>query len=148
MTEPEIESDGLSPAQSSLPLESGMKARTGVYALRFVNGMYYVGQSSDIDRCIQQHALGAVACTAGWGSGCVEEQLLTSHADAEFAERNEMLERVQKYGIDKVRGWIFTEPMLSEESVEFIESLLCEKYDVCAQCGGTGHFRGACPAEK
>ena len=126
-----------------------MKARTGVYALRFVNGMHYVGQSSDIDSSIGAHASGAVACTASWGSGCVEVQLLTSASvDEAFAERNETLERMQKYGIEKVRGWRFADEVLSEDAVEAIVSLLCEKHDVCADCRGTGHFRGACRPQK
>ena len=122
--------------------------RSGVYVLQFPNGMVYVGQAADIDHCIQQHASGGVPCTEGWGGNPIEMTPLTPMLE-EAWERVETLERMQLHGIEKVRGWLYTSGgELPETILESIESQLCEKYDQCRFCGGSGHFHCACPMHE
>ena len=110
------------------------------------NGMLYVGKSSDIDKRIGEHASGTVACTSSWGIPR-EVPTLTPRIDVdnESWERNETLEQMQRNGIDKVRGWMYTTQELTDEAEEGIVSQLCEKYDCCRLCGSGGHFVSACP---
>ena len=139
---------------SSMILQDGVKTeeqpRSGVYVLQFANGMFYVGKSAHIDQRIRQHECKMVPCTAGWPRPFFEIPTLTPklESDHESWERNETLELMQKYGIGKVRGWMYTSQDLSDEVEESIISQICEKYDCCRLCGKKGHFVSACPSTK
>ena len=123
--------------------------RGGVYVLRYPNGMFYVGKSSNIDKRIGEHASGLVACTAHWGAPR-EVPTVTPPLDADYEswERNETLELMQRNGIGRVRGWMYTSQELTEDIEESIVSQLCEKYDRCRLCGSRGHFISGCPKQK
>ena len=128
------------------PTKNKTASRSGVYVLRYPNGMFYVGKSSDIDKRIREHASGNVSCTAKWGIPeevpAVTPSIATDH---ESWERNETLEQMQRNGIEKVRGWMYTSQEITEDAEENIMAQLCEKYDSCRYCGSTGHFISACP---
>ncbi len=68
--------------------------------------------------------------------------------DHESWERNETLERMSIHGVEKVRGWMYTTQNLSQDTIENIDSQLCEKYDLCRSCGEKGHFVSACPSNR
>ena len=127
---------------------AGNGSRSGVYVLQYPNGMFYVGKSSDIDTRIGQHTSGQVACTADWGKPR-EIAPITSRLDADHEswERNETLEQMQRHGMERVRGWMYTSPELTEEAQESIASQLCKKYDCCRLCGLKGHLVSACPQQ-
>jgi hypothetical protein len=122
--------------------------RGGVYVLQFPGGYIYVGKSNDIDTRIHQHESGinGAACTARWRGIPREIEPITQRIDGDYEswERNETLARMQKHGIEKVRGWMYTEIEFTEETIESITSQLCEKYDRCRKCGQPGHFAADC----
>jgi predicted GIY-YIG superfamily endonuclease len=128
---------GRPPEKASVELEGG------VYVLQMPNGSFYVGKSVNIQERIKQH-------TEGNGASCARGKfrrvppLTASCEDLEAWERAEVLARMKKHGIRKVRGWMYTNPDFTESQVDHAFSQVCEKYDLCRRCGRGGHFAVEC----
>lgn len=61
-------------------------------------------------------------------------------------ERNEVLTRMHEFGIDNVRGWMYTfKNMPIEQKVSAFDQI-CEKFDFCRKCGRNSHFIRDCQA--
>jgi hypothetical protein len=59
-------------------------------------------------------------------------------------ERNEVLTRMHQFGIDNVRGWMYTfKTMPIEQKVSAFDQI-CEKFDFCRKCGRNSHFIRDC----
>ena len=108
----------------------------------------YVGKSQDVERRIEQHM-------SGEGTQCLSGRVRRlevgeagTERDLESWERNETLARMYKHGVDKVRGWMFTSARLSAEQEEQAFGQICEKYDLCRQCGRNTHFADKCFARS
>lgn len=117
--------------------------RSGVYVLQWPDGRIYVGKSQDIDRRISQHA-------DEQGVQPREMPTVTQPiiGDLESWERNETLEQMQRHGVERVRGWMYTSTELSEEQLDSIDSQIAEKYDLCRLCGQSGHFASQCGVRR
>ena len=59
-------------------------------------------------------------------------------------EREETLQRMMEHGIDRVRGWEFTQYTLSSDDLNTIKTLLLGDHDLCRKCGFRGHYQGQC----
>jgi len=115
----------------------------GVYVLQRQDGGFYVGKSCNIKERMRQHAEGSGASCAK-GSVRRVPPLTPACDDLEAWERAEVLARMRKHGIGKVRGWMYTSQELSEGQREHAFSQVCEKYDLCRRCGHGGHFAARC----
>ena len=124
--------------------------RIGVYVLQTDAGMYYVGKSNDIDARIQEHQSGlGAACLRGHRVQNIAKLLSNGNRDdLESWERNETLERMKIYGIDNVRGWMFTSATLSRDDYQKAFDQVCEKFDLCRRCGRASHFADKCFAKS
>jgi predicted GIY-YIG superfamily endonuclease len=125
------------------------RARSGVYVLRYPDGHVYVGKAQDIDARIQQHRAKKVSCTSMRRGAPEEVAPLTARLgdDHEAWERNETLAQMLAHGTERVRGWMYTAPVLTDEMEDSIQAQLCEKYDLCRRCGQSGHFAAQCTAD-
>jgi predicted GIY-YIG superfamily endonuclease len=133
---------------ASPPKES--RTRSGVYVLRYPDGHVYVGKAQDIDARIQQHRAKQVSCTSMRRGAPEEVAPLTARMgdDHEAWERNETLAQMRAHGTERVRGWMYTAPVLTDEMEDSIQAQLCEKYDLCRRCGQSGHFAAQCVREE
>jgi hypothetical protein len=135
-----------------LPCEDYDSCLSGVYVLKTVNNegppRFYVGKSENIEKRIKDHQSGA---GVSYLAGCNLKRmpLLTegSCGDLESWERNETLHRMYRFGINNVRGWMFTSKELSKDDCKAAFSQICEKYDLCRRCGRNSHFQGDCYAK-
>jgi len=117
-------------------------ASAGVYALKSsVTGICYVGKSSDIGTRIEQHH------RQNEGDSLIREPLLTRGDvdDLESWERNEVLTRMYRNGLESVRGWKFTRrgQLTIDEKVSARDDIM-EKFDLCRRCGRNNHFADKC----
>ena len=61
-------------------------------------------------------------------------------------ERNEVLTRMFEFGIDNVRGWMYTLKTMPLEQKLSAFDQICEKFDRCRRCGRGTHFVRDCRA--
>ena len=122
-------------------------SKAGVYVLKLEDGTYYVGESTQIDVRIAQHQSGTGASfTVDTGANAVRVDPLTSGqvTDMEAWERAETLERMYKYGINNVRGWMYVTPVLSPQQRDEAFQQICSRKKLCSTCGRSSHFSAQC----
>jgi predicted GIY-YIG superfamily endonuclease len=123
--------------------------KAGVYVLGDEKGRMYIGKSQDVERRIEQHLAGeGTQFLTGRNVRRLELYEMGSELDLESWERNETLARMYKHGVTNVRGWMFTNLKLSVEQEEQAFGQICEKYDLCRQCGRNTHFADKCFARS
>ena len=132
------------------PKNNRLKA-SGVYVLQ-QGDKFYVGKSADVAKRIKEHKKGGTCCR--FNARCKRIRPLTQPVTAgedddwESWERNETLTRMYEFGIDNVRGWMFSTFCLSGPDQESAFRQICEKFDLCRRCGGAAHFANECTANK
>ena len=123
---------------------------SGIYVLRLDNRptpFFYVGKATNITTRIQQHTDGTGAvCIAGEPFTRVEPTTKGSVDDMESWERNEVLARMYEFGINNVRGWMYTLKTMPIEQKLSAFDQICEKFDRCRKCGRGSHFVRDCAA--
>ena len=123
--------------------------RRGVYVIQYGDNQIFVGRSLDIDARIIQHQNGEGAhCIQNWDLAR-EIPTLTDpiHNDLESWERNETLLRMTQFGINKVRGWMFQNKILTTPERTEAFNQICEKFDSCRRCGKTEHHTHRCTVQ-
>lgn len=118
---------------------------TGIYVLRNQQtGSCYVGKSNNMQNRIQQHR-------DGTHERLIQERPLTTGStdDLESWERNEVLTRMYRYGMDSVRGWRYTrKDYLTSKERQSARNDIMEKFDLCRRCGRNSHFANSCYARS
>lgn len=123
-------------------------AKKSVYVLELENGRVYVGSSANVNRRIQQHMSG---CGSAYTrvykpTGVQLPRLGNICGDGDAAERDETLRYMSQRGIPFVRGWKFTQVVMSEAEFAEAEANIRELHDLCRRCGYKGHFVSQCRA--
>ena len=120
-----------------------------VYVLELQGGKYYVGQTENLDKRLDQHA---EACGSVWTKKYPPinafDRPHISYQEC-FWELSETLEAMEEFGIDNVRGSMFTQcRALTEDEKIHAAQLYCEMHEYCRKCGGEGHTVGRCRSKK
>ena len=120
-----------------------IKKRKGVYILQLKDNKYYIGQSDNIDRRIWYHNNYK---GSKWTTKYEVIKELKSEFDSQkyFWELIETLNYMKIYGIDNVRGSMFTNMILSEIDKIMATQLYCELNNLCRKCGKEGHYINQC----
>ena len=116
----------------------------GIYALELQDNKYYVGESSDVERRVWVHENGQ---GSAWTKKyeVLKQVELFDDENVDFTELKQTLLMMREYGIDNVRGSLFTSPFpLSHYEKVMAAQLYCELYDLCRKCGGGDHFITQC----
>lgn len=122
-------------------------SRQNVYVLKLENGKYYVGESSNIERRIWEHKNdNGSAWTKKYRVEKIMDILETTN---NFHELAQTLEMIRLYGIDNVRGSLFTKPFPLDRFEKIMAAqLYCELHGYCRKCGSSEHFIGNCKKDK
>ena len=121
--------------------------KRGVYVLQ-TGRKYYVGKSNDIAARIREHRATRRTTKASKQVAPLTQPVLLAgeQPDWESWERNETLTRMYEFGIDNVRGWMFTSAHLNRSDQDAAYRQICEKFDLCPRCGRATHFASECTA--
>lgn len=118
-----------------------------VYVLQLENGNYYVGTSCNVPGRIDAHFRGEAAVwTRAHKPVAKVDRITDVQGDTDAAELWETLAWMQRCGVDRVRGSLFTTVHLSVEDRRMITRLLRDRVGTCRRCGDTGHFVRECVA--
>lgn len=108
-----------------------------VYVLSLENGNYYVGKTNKLDEKLQHHRDGyGSAWTTTHKMLDVEEVIET---DDPFEEERYLMKYFNTYGIDHVRGGIYSSVDLTMEQILEIEKSLCHANTRCFACKSDAH---------
>jgi predicted GIY-YIG superfamily endonuclease len=116
-----------------------------LYILQCDSGKYYVGKTSDIMRRFEEHKSGK---GSAWTKKYKPVRLMECRAIAsDHDENNVTKDLMKKYGIDNVRGGIYTQLVLPEEYTNVLKLEFRGTADTCYKCNLAGHFASRCPNE-
>jgi predicted GIY-YIG superfamily endonuclease len=114
-----------------------------IYILQLENGKYYVGKTRDIKKRFNEHQSGnGSAWTSKYKPICIEKEIRST---SQFDEDNYVKEYMMKYGIDNVRGGVYSSVILNFEQKRLLEKEFRGALNLCFQCGKSGHYIRCCP---
>ena len=121
-----------------------MESIKKIYALELNKGKYYVGETDNFVARLQQHQEGS---GASWTAlhGVVDVDLVIVKK-GEHDENNITKDYMAKYGIDNVRGGVYSAAVLTAEEKSVIQKEIWSLRGACLRCGRVGHFIRSCSA--
>jgi len=114
-----------------------------IYVLQLTNNKYYVGKTDDVDRRYQQHLNGK---GSAWTRIYRPIRLLNVYDSDD--EDKILLDMMEKYGFDNVRGGSFSQVELNEYDPRTLIKMLRIRNNSCYRCGSKKHYIGNCTACK
>lgn len=117
-----------------------------IYVLSLADGNYYVGKTNDIVRRFDEHLRGEGSAWTKLHNARSIVQL--EHSTSLFDEDKITLEYMNEFGIDKVRGGVYSTLILDENQQQQITAALRNANNLCHMCGKEGHFINKCPNNK
>ena len=117
-----------------------------VYVLKCKEAKYYVGKSKDPMLRIDQHVSRSGSAWTKKFPPVQVERLLRMENKQD--ENNLTLELMEKYGIDNVRGGMYSAVEMPAAQKQNIQLSLDHNNDRCLICGLSGHFANSCPSKS
>jgi hypothetical protein len=116
-----------------------------VYTLECVEGKYYVGRTSNPKFRLEDHFDGG---GSAWTRRYQPIKLVDCvEAESRHEENKVTLECMERYGVENVRGGIYSRMVLGADDRASIEKQLRGAQDRCIKCGSDDHFVNDCPGE-
>jgi predicted GIY-YIG superfamily endonuclease len=113
-----------------------------LYVLQLAEGKYYVGQSDDLDRRIQEHF-------SGKGAEWTRKYPPVRTVETLYGDENSVTKQLMmKHGIANVRGGSYCEIILPKHVEDILLRELRGDADLCFVCGADDHWGAACPQKK
>lgn len=146
MIQATVEAEESARTPDAVIVPSSLRRPAHIYALTLDHGKFYVGKSNDVERRFREHVAGT-ACE--WTrTHRVRGQPIMLEAANDFNEDVWTKRYMKIYGIDNVRGGVYTQLELSEAQRVMLLSELQGADDRCFNCSKTGHFAKECPTRR
>ena len=116
-----------------------------IYVLELKNGYYYVGRTDSLQERIRFHYSGMGST---WTQLHPPVSLIEHFQDKGFDELATTLRYMKLYGVDMVRGAIYSKPTLTSAQKREIQLHFWAEDDLCISCGGFDHYHTDCPVIK
>jgi cellular nucleic acid-binding protein len=115
-----------------------------VYVLKLADGKYYVGKTRNVHTRYREHCTGT---GAAWTNKYPPISILQVIDNATIFEEDKVTrEYMLKYGIDNVRGGIYSRVFLTDDDKKKIKKEIWSATDCCLRCGRNNHFITNCYA--
>ena len=113
-----------------------------LYVLELTNKKYYVGKTTDVMRRYEEHKSGQ---GSAWTSKYKPLKLLECKPlQSIHDENNTTKDLMKKYGIEHVRGGIYTQMVLPSDVLSVLQREFQGTDDKCYKCNLAGHFTSQC----
>ena len=120
-------------------------APTNIYVLKLANDCWYIGRAADVKRRVEHHFK---RYGSAWTKLHRPISLEAIYRNASpFDEDRYTKEYMLRFGIDRVRGGTYSQPVLSKEQRKLIQQELWGAQDLCFLCGGK-HFVKTCSKDS
>ena len=117
-----------------------------IYILELNENKYYIGKSDNSDIRIKDYCL---SNGSSWTKKYKPLNLIEKYeTNDKFDEDKYVKKYMMKYGIDNVRGGSYSQMILSDETIEFLNKELYLASDKCFTCGFSTHFTKECRGVK
>ncbi len=111
--------------------------KTNIYILKLENNKYYIGSSKNVDRKYQKHVDGTVCSwTKKYKPLSIEKIIPNAYP---YDEDKYTIKYMSMYGIDNVRGGMFSMEILNKHLKQTIKETIWEMTGCCTRCGRTGN---------
>jgi hypothetical protein len=117
-----------------------------IYALKLVNGKYYIGKTSKPKIRIDGHfkSIGSM-----WTKIYKPIKVMEIIPNCDHYDENKYtLKYMDQYGIENVRGGAFVSIKLDADTIKFIKQMSNGTNNRCFICGNEGHFANKCNINK
>ena len=116
-----------------------------IYVLELEKGKYYVGRTENMNTRYRQHLDGK---GSEWTKTHKPVKILREYKNSSvYDEDKTVIEFMDKFGIDNVRGGSYSSIMLKDEDIHNIQKHIWSANDKCFNCGGD-HFVKFCTKNK
>ena len=115
-----------------------------IYILKLEKEKYYVGKTTKlpIDRVLN-HFEGK---GSAWTKCYKPIDVIEIHSDCDAFDEDKYTKILMaKYGIENVRGGVYSQITLSQEQISLLTAEFNHAKDKCLSCGKNGHFINNCP---
>ena len=110
--------------------------------LELTNKKYYVGKTTDVMRRYEEHKSGK---GSAWTSKYKPLKMLECRPlQGIHDENNTTKDLMKKYGIEHVRGGIYTQMVLPSDVLSVLQREFLGVDDKCYKCNLAGHFGSQC----
>jgi hypothetical protein len=128
--------------------DSVLEDHFDIYAIKLTGNNYYIEKTKNLRESIENHFYGeneGLSFLQNNKPLSIHRIFLNCISDD---ETKYVIQYMEKYGIDKVRGAAFLEEVLTEEEKEIARRLIGIRKGICFNCDQTGHYTFECPFPK
>lgn len=114
-----------------------------VYILKLEQDKYYVGRTTNLDRRLLEHFNGD---GSEWTKKYKPVKLVEKIENCNNYDEDKYTKMyMDKYGIDHVRGGMYTQIILDDNTIKHLKLSSISSNDRCYHCKKPGHFAKQCP---
>ena len=119
-----------------------------IYVLKCENDMYYVGKTHNFPKRYDEHLSGKGSFWTKLYKPVEIIEIVDNNTDNKYIEDIYVWKYMEKYGIENVSGGSYSQPFLSQDSINCAKKHIQSSCDLCYLCNKSNHFIKECPENR